>query len=239
MVVDVYGADPLHDGIGGVFRASVLGNVDPLVQRRLLVRVPALLGSKGVWAAACLPAGDPGGFLSSGKGFGSLSRPAILKTGVAGGDSNPSDWQGRGLKTPGQPLTGVPADRGCIRWSTPLGVSRSRPQGRAWRARTLGLAGARSRAGPVRVAVRLPVTGVGRMPLGDPQRGGGWCRCATRRRGSYGMPPHPQGVTSGDATGSTPAGRRGCCRRPPTSRRTPRPPGGRPPGPADQPSRST
>ncbi len=39
----------------GLYRAVVLDNVDPLVQRRLLVRVPDVSGEESVWAAACLP----------------------------------------------------------------------------------------------------------------------------------------------------------------------------------------
>ncbi len=39
----------------GLYRAVVLDNADPLVQRRLLVRVPGVSGDESVWAAACLP----------------------------------------------------------------------------------------------------------------------------------------------------------------------------------------
>jgi len=39
----------------GVYRATVLDNADPLMQRRLLVRVPDVSGDEPVWAAACLP----------------------------------------------------------------------------------------------------------------------------------------------------------------------------------------
>jgi len=39
----------------GVYRATVLENADPLMQRRLLVRVPDASGDESVWAAACLP----------------------------------------------------------------------------------------------------------------------------------------------------------------------------------------
>ena len=39
----------------GVYRATVLENADPLMQRRLLVRVPDVSGDEHVWAAACLP----------------------------------------------------------------------------------------------------------------------------------------------------------------------------------------
>ena len=39
----------------GVYRATVLDNVDPLGQSRLLVRVPDVSGDQAVWAAACLP----------------------------------------------------------------------------------------------------------------------------------------------------------------------------------------
>ena len=39
----------------GVHRATVLDNADPLMRRRLLVRVPDVSGDEPVWAAACLP----------------------------------------------------------------------------------------------------------------------------------------------------------------------------------------
>jgi len=39
----------------GVYRATVLENADPLMHRRLLVRVPDVSGDEPVWAAACLP----------------------------------------------------------------------------------------------------------------------------------------------------------------------------------------
>ncbi len=38
----------------GVYRATVLENADPLMQRRLLVRVPDFSGDEPMWAAACL-----------------------------------------------------------------------------------------------------------------------------------------------------------------------------------------
>ena len=40
----------------GVYRATVLDTADPLMHRRLLVRVPEVGGDEPVWAAACLPA---------------------------------------------------------------------------------------------------------------------------------------------------------------------------------------
>lgn len=39
----------------GVYPATVLTNADPLMLRRLLVRVPDVSGDEPVWAAACLP----------------------------------------------------------------------------------------------------------------------------------------------------------------------------------------
>ena len=39
----------------GVYRATVLDNADPLMHRRLLVRVPDVSGDEPVWAAACVP----------------------------------------------------------------------------------------------------------------------------------------------------------------------------------------
>lgn len=40
---------------GGVYQATVLDDADPLLQRRLLVRVLEVSGDESVWAAACLP----------------------------------------------------------------------------------------------------------------------------------------------------------------------------------------
>lgn len=47
-----------HPGACGLHRAVVLENVDPLLRRRLLVRVPAVTGEQSAWAAACLPGPD-------------------------------------------------------------------------------------------------------------------------------------------------------------------------------------
>lgn len=41
----------------GVYRAVVVDDVDPLQQRRLLVRVPEVTGESSAWAVACLPGG--------------------------------------------------------------------------------------------------------------------------------------------------------------------------------------
>ncbi|HYO20504.1 MAG TPA: phage baseplate assembly protein V [Dermatophilaceae bacterium] len=42
----------------GVYRATVLDDADPLMHRRLLVRVPEVSGDDPVWAAACLPVAE-------------------------------------------------------------------------------------------------------------------------------------------------------------------------------------
>jgi hypothetical protein len=57
VVVDLDRAEPPAIEACGVYRATVVGNVDPLMRRRLQVRVPALLGDAVLWAMACLPAG--------------------------------------------------------------------------------------------------------------------------------------------------------------------------------------
>lgn len=41
----------------GLHRGVVLDAVDPMMERRLLVRVPSVLGDQGAWALACLPVG--------------------------------------------------------------------------------------------------------------------------------------------------------------------------------------
>src|SRR6266511_3062442 len=48
-------------GYGGIYRATVLNDVDPMGQRRLQVQVPEVFGDRPVWAAASLPVGaeDP------------------------------------------------------------------------------------------------------------------------------------------------------------------------------------
>ena len=40
----------------GIYRAKVIDNVDPMMQRRLRVVIPDVTGDRGVWAVACLPA---------------------------------------------------------------------------------------------------------------------------------------------------------------------------------------
>jgi hypothetical protein len=42
----------------GLYRALVIATDDPLGQRRLKVKVPAVLGDVAVWALACIPAGS-------------------------------------------------------------------------------------------------------------------------------------------------------------------------------------
>ena len=55
VVIDAdQGEAPSSSGCG-VYRAVVLDATDPLMQHRLLVRVPDLSGDDAVWAAACLP----------------------------------------------------------------------------------------------------------------------------------------------------------------------------------------
>jgi hypothetical protein len=41
----------------GLYRATVVDNVDPLMLRRLRVRIPDVTGDDGVWAMACVPPG--------------------------------------------------------------------------------------------------------------------------------------------------------------------------------------
>jgi hypothetical protein len=45
-------------GYGGTYRASVVDNVDPMQQHRLLVVVPEVYGDASVWAEASLPPGS-------------------------------------------------------------------------------------------------------------------------------------------------------------------------------------
>jgi Type VI secretion system/phage-baseplate injector OB domain len=52
----------------GVYRAVVLDNTDPLLQRRLLLRVPDIWGDEAVWAAACLPVSGAKGVPAVGDG---------------------------------------------------------------------------------------------------------------------------------------------------------------------------
>ena len=41
----------------GVHRGVVVEAIDPMTERRLLVRVPSVLGDQAAWALACLPVG--------------------------------------------------------------------------------------------------------------------------------------------------------------------------------------
>jgi hypothetical protein len=74
----------------GVYRASVVDDVDPLGQRRLRVRVPDSGGGEPVWAEACLqaPDGQPGPAVGDevwvAYEAGDLSRPVWLGHRVTG-----------------------------------------------------------------------------------------------------------------------------------------------------------
>jgi hypothetical protein len=73
----------------GVYRAVVVDNTDPLLQRRLLLRVPDIWGDEAVWAAACLPMSGAKGVPAVGDGVwialesGDPSRPIWLGERVA------------------------------------------------------------------------------------------------------------------------------------------------------------
>lgn len=68
---------------GGVYRATVLDAADPLMRRRLLLRVPEISADEPVWAEACLPVPETPG-LTAGAGVwialesGDPSRPIWL-----------------------------------------------------------------------------------------------------------------------------------------------------------------
>ncbi len=68
VIVDTDWGEAPPGGTCGVFRATVLDNVDPLAQRRLLVQVPDLHGDQAAWAVACLPAGGPDEIPAAGDG---------------------------------------------------------------------------------------------------------------------------------------------------------------------------
>ncbi len=55
VVIDADVVEEPSGGTAGVHRGTVLDNADPLVQQRLLVRVPDVTGDESIWAAACLP----------------------------------------------------------------------------------------------------------------------------------------------------------------------------------------
>lgn len=74
----------------GLYRATVLDNVDPLSQQRLRVQIPEVSGQASVWAAACLPAPGATELPDNGAGVwialesGDPSRPVWLGHRVVG-----------------------------------------------------------------------------------------------------------------------------------------------------------
>jgi hypothetical protein len=52
--------EPDRKGYVGKYRGLVVDNADPLMEHRLLVQVPDVLGTDSSWARASLPGGDAG-----------------------------------------------------------------------------------------------------------------------------------------------------------------------------------
>lgn len=84
VVVDADWREEPSAHLGGVYPALVVDNADPLVQRRLLVRVAEVGGAEAVWAVACLPVPGTPGVPAVGDGVwvafesGDRSRPVWL-----------------------------------------------------------------------------------------------------------------------------------------------------------------
>jgi hypothetical protein len=55
-------------GFGGIYRGVCVNAVDPLLQSRLQVSVPAVPDVSGAWAQACLPPGWSGSLPAPGDG---------------------------------------------------------------------------------------------------------------------------------------------------------------------------
>lgn len=88
-------ADEAHLGtrtprraVEGIHQGVVLDNTDPLMQRRLLVRVPDVSGDDSLWAMACLPVPAPPGVPAIGD---------VVWLAFEGGDPARPVWLGRRL----------------------------------------------------------------------------------------------------------------------------------------------
>ncbi len=70
----------------GIYRATVVENADPLVQRRLRVQVPSVSGGEAMWALACVPSGGSDEIPGIGDG---------VWVGFESGDPSRPVWLGR------------------------------------------------------------------------------------------------------------------------------------------------
>ena len=70
----------------GIYRATVVENADPLVQRRLRVQVPSVSGDEAMWALACVPSSGSDEIPGIGDG---------VWVGFESGDPSRPVWLGR------------------------------------------------------------------------------------------------------------------------------------------------
>lgn len=78
-------ASATNSGCAGIYRGVCVNPVDPLLQSRLQVNVPAVSGASGGWAQACLPPGWSGQLPAVGHGIWVM---------FEGGDASYPVWLG-------------------------------------------------------------------------------------------------------------------------------------------------
>jgi len=86
VIIDTDVGEAPHVMACGIYRATVVENADPLVQRRLRVQVPSVSGDEALWALACVPS----------SGFDEI--PGIgdgVWVGFESGDPSRAVWLGR------------------------------------------------------------------------------------------------------------------------------------------------